>query len=774
MEEAEKKSICTIPMVALRNLVIMPGMMIHFDVNRKFSVEAVKVAMRANQRIFTVAQVDPRIENPEQADLYQHGTITVIKQIIKLPGDVIRVLAVGEERARLVAVEEDESFYRAEISLMPESRQLNEPEHEAMLRSLKDLLESYAAEHGKMSREVLRNLMELDDLKKLMEEVPIQIPLTVQEKQMILAGRGIVGQFQAETVILANEINIIRIKKDIQEKVKARVDKNQRDYLLREQLKVIQDELGESNVLNDADNFARQCERLNAPEEIKESIRQEIRRFRNVAGSPSENAVSRGYLETLLALPWNTAGQDRQDIKNASNILEEDHYGLKKVKERVLEFLAVRAVIERGDSPIICLVGPPGTGKTSIAKSVARALEKKYVRICLGGIRDEAEIRGHRRTYVGALPGRIIEGLKNAGVKNPLMLLDEIDKLNSDFKGDPASALLEVLDSEQNSRFVDHYVELAVDLSEVLFIATANTTQTIPAPLLDRMEIIEINSYTAKEKFHIAKEHLVKKQRKKNGLKKTNFSITDKAIERIISGYTKEAGVRGLERRIGECMRKAVLSMAKDESLDKVKVTDKNLESFLGKVKYELEKKNAKDEIGIVRGLAVTGAGGDTLSIEINTMPGKGAVELTGQLGDVMKESAKTAISYVRSVGEKYNIPEDYFEKHDLHIHIPEGAVPKDGPSAGITLATAVLSAVTKRAAKADLAMTGEVTLRGRVLPIGGIKEKLLAAKMAGISLVLVPKKNESDVKELEAEITDGLRIVFVETMADVLKEALL
>ncbi len=637
MEETGKNEIVAMPLVTLRNIVVMPGMMIHFDIRKKKSIAAVETAMRQEQRVFVVTQQDVRGEDQESESmlptLYSYGTVTVIRQLIKLPENVIRVLAVGEYRAQFLSMTDGGEYFIAEAMRMPEGEEPTKTEKEAMLRSLKELLQNYGNENVRLSREVLKNLMETTSLEKLVEQLPVQLPLSVPEKEMILAGFGLIGQFKAEAVVLANEVNVIRIQKGIQEMVKAHIDKNQREYMLREQLKVIQEELGDTNQLADADKFAAQCEELEASDEIKEGIRQEIRRFRAVNGSVSESAVSRGYLETLLALPWDKISEDNEDIRNARRVLEEDHYGLKKVKERVLEFLAVRAATHQADAPIICLVGPPGTGKTSVARSVAKALNKKYVRICLGGVRDEAEIRGHRRTYVGALPGRIIAGLKTAGVKNPLMLLDEIDKMASDYKGDPASAMLEVLDGEQNSKFVDHYVELPVDLSKVLFIATANTTQTIPAPLLDRMEIIEVNSYTATEKRHIAKEHLIRKQLVKNGLDKKRFAITDKAIDKIISGYTAEAGVRSLERRIGECMRKTVLLMAQDDSVEKVRITEKNLTKFLGAVKREKEKKNRKDAVGIVRGLAVTSAGGDTLSIEINTMPGKGKIELTGQIG---------------------------------------------------------------------------------------------------------------------------------------------
>ncbi len=761
----------TLPAVTLRGLTILPGMVIHFDLSREASMASVEQAMLGDQRLLVVSQKDSGKENPGMEDIYDVGTVTLIRQVSKLPEHILRVLVEGVSRARIHGLSELNGAIMTQVSYeRDDSADIDEISAEAMTRTVKEALGAYSACFPKVGKAVQDQIEEGMELGKLLDSIAINMPLSVADKQKILSAISVRERFAYLTGILTREVEVIRIKNELAKNIRQRIDKNQRDYILREQLQYIKEELGENNTDSDVEQFLAEAERLKAKPEVKEKIRKEISRYKNVAGSGSESAVERAYIETLLELPWDKASKDSRDLEGAERILNEQHYGLEKVKERMLEFLAVRMLTGKAGSQIICLVGPPGTGKTSVAKSVAGALKKKYVRICLGGVRDEAEIRGHRKTYVGAMPGRVVAAIKQAGVKNPLMLLDEIDKMASDYKGDPASAMLEVLDGEQNSRFVDHYVELPVDLSKVLFIATANTTQTIPAPLLDRMEIIEVNSYTATEKRHIAKEHLIRKQLVKNGLDKKRFTITDKAIDKIISGYTAEAGVRSLERRIGECMRKIVLLMAQDDSVEKVRITEKNLTKFLGAVKRE--KKNRKDAVGIVRGLAVTSAGGDTLSIEINTMPGKGKIELTGQLGDVMKESAQTAISYVRSVAQGYKVPDDYFEKHDMHLHIPEGAVPKDGPSAGIALGTAVLSAVTGKKIRADLAMTGEVTLRGRVLPIGGVKEKLLAAKMAEISLVLVPKKNEGDVKELEAEITDGLRVVFVETMEEVIKEA--
>ncbi len=763
-----------VPVVALRGMAILPGMLIHFDVNRTTSIVAIESAMENDQLILLMTQRDTEVENPKQNDLYKIGIIAQIKQLIKLPGNVIRVLVEGTERAQLDNIVEEEPFLIGEVDVLTDSAEhgLTDIEKEAMLRGLKDILEVYSMENTKIGKEVIKQLLKLENLQQLIDQIAGNIPLTVEEKQVIIEAVDMQTRYEKIAVILSDEIEILRIKKDLQNKVKEKVDKNQKDYLLREQLKVIREELGESNAITDAENFMSSVDNIVASDKIKERIIKEIERFKNVSGSSSESAVARGYIETLLSLPWDKVSEDNMDIKNAEKILNEDHYGLLKVKERILEFLAVRTLTKKGDSPILCLVGPPGTGKTSIARSVARALEKEYIRISLGGVRDEAEIRGHRRTYVGALPGRIASGLKSAGVKNPLLLLDEIDKVSSDYKGDTASALLEVLDSEQNSKFIDHYIEIPIDLSEVLFIATANSIQSIPRPLLDRMEIIEVTSYTENEKMHISKEHLIKKQMQKNGLKGKQLTISDKALNRMITGYTKEAGVRNLERKIGGVCRKAAREIISDGKIQ-VKVNDKNLVKYLGKPKYTYQKANEKNEVGIVRGLAWTSVGGDTLQIEVNVMPGKGVFELTGQLGSVMKESAKAGISYIRSISMNYQIEEDYFEKHDIHIHIPEGAVPKDGPSAGITMATAMISAIIGKAVYADVAMTGEITLRGRVLPVGGLKEKILAAKTANIKTVLVPKQNKNDIDEISSEIVEGIKILYVETMEEVLGYAL-
>lgn len=765
--------IMKMPAVALRGMVILPGMVAHFDVSRAKSIKAVEEAMMDEQKIFLVAQKDVEQENPDIEDLFKIGIIAEVKQVIKLQNNIVRILVEGKERAELSAFLENPDYLLAEIIRFDEEVDDGLPEEakEAMLRSIQETFGKYVVVNPKMGKELQRQLSEITDLEKLMNQLANSLPVHFEEKQKILDAVSMTERYEVLMALLLKEIEIIAIKNDFQAKVKAHVDKNQKEYLLREQMKVIREELGEDNTESDADHFMDALGKIKADKEVKEKIKKEIDRFKNISSSSSESAVARGYIETLLELPWNKTSRDNKDLKNAEQILNADHYGLEKVKERMLEFLAVRNLTSKGESPIICLVGPPGTGKTSIARSVAKALDKRYVRISLGGVRDEAEIRGHRRTYVGAMPGRIVNGLRSAGVKNPLMLLDEIDKMSSDYKGDTASALLEVLDAEQNKKFRDHYVEIPIDLSEVLFIATANSVQDIPRPLLDRMELIEVTSYTENEKLHIAKEHLLAKQMERNGIRPEQLAITDKAMAKIISGYTREAGVRNLERKLGEICRKAARPLYEGEK-EKIKVTEQNLEKFLGKEKYSFDKKNDTDEVGIVRGLAWTSVGGDTLEIEVNIMPGKGEFQLTGQLGDVMKESAQAGISYIRSVSEEYHIPKKFFQENDIHIHIPEGAVPKDGPSAGITMATAMLSAITKTPVRADVAMTGEITLRGRVLPIGGLKEKTLAAKNAGIKTICVPKKNEKDIDEISPEIKKGLKIVFVEQMKDVLDVA--
>ncbi|WP_371297367.1 endopeptidase La [Ruminococcus sp.] len=762
-----------LPMVPLRGLTIMPEMIVHFDVSRESSIAAVQEAMAEEQKIFLVSQKSIETEKPTQEDVFEIGTIATVKQIMKLPKQIMRVLVEGEVRGRLINMSDDAPYLQAEVEIIEDDEAMPETlDDQAMLRGLKDIFVEYAAKNGKFSKESIGEVLEIQDVKKLVDEIAANVPLPYMELQDILNQTEFEQRYETLCFKLVNEIQIIAIKDEIRAKVKERVDKHQREYILREQLKLIREELGEDSTISDAEEFESATKKLNAPKEVKEKLFKEIKRFKSSMNSPAEIGVIRTYIETLLEMPWNKTVKENTDLAYAEKILDEDHYGLEQVKERVLEFLAVRTLTKKGESPILCLVGPPGTGKTSIARSLARALQKPYVRISLGGVRDEAEIRGHRRTYVGAMPGRIANGLKTAGVKNPVMLLDEIDKVSSDYKGDTFSALLEVLDSEQNSKFQDHYMEVPLDLSEVLFIATANSLQTIPRPLLDRMEIIEVSSYTENEKLHIAEEHLIPKQLEKHGLTSETLSISKRAIWKIAENYTKEAGVRQMEREIGNICRKTAKELLTTDK-KKISVTEKNLHKYLGKEKYKYQMVNPADEVGIVRGLAWTSVGGDTLQIEVNIMPGKGEIALTGQLGDVMKESAGAGISYIRSVSEKYEIAADFFEKHDIHVHIPEGAVPKDGPSAGITMATAILSAITARKVRADLAMTGEITLRGRVLPIGGLKEKLLAAKNAGIKTVLVPKENQVDVEELSSEITKGLEIIPVESMDEVLKEAL-
>lgn len=763
-----------LPAVALRGMSILPGMVAHFDVSRRKSIRAVEQAMLGDQNIFLVTQRDLEEEEPDMGGLYRIGIIATVKQVIKLQHEVVRVLVEGGQRAELLSFTGQEEYLLAEVATFdaPETEFLGPEVEEAMVRGLQETLMAYSAVSPKTGKELAKQSLEMTNLSQLMDHVGNNLPASYDKKQRILEAVGLEERYEAVMDILLNEINIIRIKNEFQAKVKEKVDKNQKEYILREQMKLIREELGEDNTQSEADHFLEAVGKLKADKAVKDKIKKEIERYKNVASSSSESAVIRGYIETLLELPWNKVSRDNKDIRHAEEILDEDHYGLEKVKERMLEFLAVRNLTSKGESPIICLVGPPGTGKTSIARSVARALEKKYVRISLGGVRDEAEIRGHRKTYVGAMPGRIVNALKYAGVKNPLILLDEIDKLSSDYKGDTASALLEVLDAEQNHKFRDHYVEQPIDLSEVLFIATANSTQTIPRPLLDRMELIEVSSYTENEKAHIAREHLFDKQLARNGLKPEQLSISSKALEKIIRGYTREAGVRNLERKIGEICRKAAREIYSDDRR-KVKITESSLEKYLGKERYHFNLANENDEVGIVRGLAWTSVGGDTLQIEVNIMPGKGELKLTGQLGEVMKESAQAGISYIRSVSGEYGIQKEFFQENDLHIHIPEGAVPKDGPSAGITMATAMLSAITGRKVRSDVAMTGEITLRGRVLPIGGLKEKILAAKNANIRTVCVPRKNDADVAEISGEIKKGIEIVYVETMEDVLKTAL-
>ena len=764
--------ILQLPAIALRGMTVLPAMIVHFDVSRDKSIRALDVALSGDDRIFLITQKDAQADDVDLTGLYATGTICRIRNITRLPHGLVRVMVEGLAKAQLIYLGTDEDYLVAGVEQMTERFDAPDNEQIGMIRAMKDIFQVYARENNRISKELAKQILDIEDLEKLIEQISINLPLEYRVRQRILDTQSSWECYQVLCDILASEVEIGRIRSEVQKRVKERIDKHQKEYFLREQLKVIQEELGEDIPLSEAEAFRERLKDLKAPEPIKEKINKEIARFKSLGNNSAEASVSRNYIETLLDMPWEKSSEDSEDLKEAARILNEDHYGLEKVKERILEFLAVRQLTRQGESPILCLAGPPGTGKTSVAKSVARALNKKYVRISLGGVRDEAEIRGHRRTYIGAMPGRIISTIKSAGVKNPLMLLDEVDKLSASYNGDPSSALLEVLDSEQNKHFEDHYLDAPFDLSQVLFIATANDLNTVPGPLLDRMEIIEVSSYTENEKLHIAKEHLLPKQKARHGLDARQLTITDKALSEIISGYTREAGVRALERVLGEICRKTARAVLENGERS-VRVKGSNLETFLGKKKYTYQKKNEKNEIGIVRGLAWTSVGGVTLQVEVNAMPGKGDIRLTGQLGDVMKESAGIAITYVRSVSGAYGIDPSFFTDHDVHIHIPAGAVPKDGPSAGITMATAILSAASGKSVRCDVAMTGEVTLRGRVLPIGGLKEKLLAAKNARMKTVVVPEENRKDVEELSEEITGGMEIVYAKTMEQVLAVAL-
>ena len=774
------------PAIPLRNTTVFPGMVVHFDVSRKKSVKAVETAMSTDQYIYLVTQLDSQVNEPELRDLYSVGTIAQIKQIIKMPGRILRVQVEGIDRAEINSFEQEAGIMVAEVTGIAAMQKPDMVLGRAILVGMKELLKQYAQVNPKFAKDTVKRWPDYRDAEPLLSEFAAEFPMEYDKRQKFLEMADYEEMYTFAATILINETNAYRIKEELGNIVREKVEKNQKEYILREELAAINEEL-DGGTLSEAEELKEEVAKLDAPQYVKDKLNKEIKRLKNLSGNNSEANVERTYLETCLDLPWNVKTQDNWDIDNARRILDADHYGMKEIKDRIIESLAVRNITSTGKAPIICLVGPPGTGKTSIAKSVARALGKPYVRICLGGVRDEAEIRGHRKTYIGAMPGRIIEGLKQAKANNPLMLLDEIDKISSDYKGDTSAALLEVLDSEQNVNFVDHYIEMPVDLANVLFIATANDLSKISRPLLDRMEVIEVGSYTSNEKFHIAREHLIRKQMQENGLSASDVKFSDKAVRMMIGSYTREAGVRGLERQIAKAVRKAVGSLYKegvfaaDGTRNKgvkktINISEKNLSDYLGKVKYRPDKKNSKGELGIVRGLAWTQAGGDTLEIEVLAIPGKGEFKLTGNIGDVMKESAQIAVSYVKSVTEsgKYKVNRDFYENHVFHLHIPEGATPKDGPSAGITMATAILSAVTKRPVRADISMTGELTLRGRILPIGGIKEKLLASKTAGIKTVFVPKENQPDVEELDREIIEDMDIIYVERALDVFEHALI
>lgn len=777
------------PLMALRDVVALPGVTAYIEVAKAETVSAMEAAMNDDQMVFTVAKKDAENSDVNMDNLFEVGTVAKVKQIARMPDKYVRVVLEGGKRAHLLALETvDAGYIMATVQVDEDEEDVwdnvqilsnhGEPTKQlkrvAMIRQIKQLFREYAERQGKMGQQLQDIVSESIDLDQIIYMITANLPIHYHLKQSIIEHDQIEDRFTALMIVLERELGILRLQGEITEMVKQQVEDNQKDYYLREQIKAIHKELGEDDAESEADKFERKLEKLKAPAKVKKKIKEEIGRYKRISSNNSESAVIRGYLETLLAMPWKKASQDNTDVEHAKEILDADHYGLEKVKERILEYLAVKKLNKEGTGTILCLVGPPGTGKTSIAKSVAKALGRKYVRICLGGVRDEAELRGHRRTYVGAMPGRVITAVKNAKVKNPLILFDEIDKMVSDGRGDPAAALLEILDPEQNKHFSDHYLELPFDLSKAFFICTANGTDTISRPLLDRMEVIELPGYTENEKFHIAKEHLWAKQLKQNGITRSQLTITDKALRTMILRYTREAGVRGLERKIASVCRKAAKAVAQaDEGTKtKLRISDRNIKEYLGKPVYKPNAANEKPEVGIVRGLAWTSVGGETLEIEVVALNGTGKLELTGKLGDVMKESARIALTYVRFLVQD-EVDEDYFEKHDIHIHVPEGATPKDGPSAGITMTTAIYSAVTGKPVRADIAMTGEVTLRGRVLPIGGLKEKLLAAKQAGIKEVLVPKENSRDVDEMETEILEGIILQYVHCVEDVLKEAL-
>lgn len=775
------------PLMALRDVVALPGVTAYIEVAKAETVSAMEAAMENDQMVFTAAKRDAESSDVNMDNLFEVGTIAKVKQIARMPDKYVRVVLEGEKRAHLLSLEStDEGYILANIQESEEEEDVwnnadilsnhGEPTEQlkrvAMIRQLKQLFREYCDRQGKMGQQLQDMVSESIDLDRIIYMITANLPIHYHLKQGIIEPDRIEDRFTELMIVMERELGILRLQGDISEMVKQQVEDNQKEYYLREQIKAIHKELGEDDAESEADKFERKLAKLKATDKVKKKIQEEISRYKRISSNNSESAVIRGYLETLLAMPWKKMSRDNTDVAHAKEILDADHYGLEKVKERILEYLAVKKLNKNGTGTIICLVGPPGTGKTSIAKSVAKALDRKYVRICLGGVRDEAELRGHRRTYVGAMPGRVINAVKNAKVKNPLILFDEIDKMVSDGRGDPAAAMLEILDPEQNKHFSDHYLELSFDLSKAFFICTANGTDTISRPLLDRMEVIELPGYTENEKFHIAKEHLWTKQLAQNGITKQQLTITDKALRTVILRYTREAGVRGLERRIASLCRKAAKVIAQEDTKTKIRISDRNVKEYLGKPVYKPNAANEKPEIGIVRGLAWTSVGGETLEIEVMSLKGSGKLELTGKLGDVMQESAKIALTYVRYLVQD-QVSEDYFEKHDIHIHVPEGATPKDGPSAGVTMTTAIYSAVTEKAVRADVAMTGEVTLRGRVLPIGGLKEKLLAAKEAGIREVLIPKENSRDVDEMEAEILDGIVLKYVQKVEDVLREAL-